>query len=415
MASKALLPVLALAGAGFGWQHKTEAQVRDALKSNEFSLVAFCYPSHVGLGTDEPSLLCNTPPHPPPHPRRHPVNPAHSDASKALEQHWSAVEEAIPTALSVDCPSSPSLCADLDVVSFPAIRLYRQDHTKHHFRGPRKASEITAFVRRMLRSAVTLLDEDSAASFRDQDDVVVIAHAAESETNLRERFAGVAERYRDRHTFGLTTTDEAPGRVGCYNNVDGAYHMTSELDEVGAMESLLRTCASQLVPRLTRRNEAEHLSTGKSLAYFFSEDEASLDAWASAVKPLARKYHEYITFVTVDAGEYPEMPALFGLRAAAGEGFALQNPSVGLAFPFRGGEITVEAVDRHILDISEGNADAWQVGSPVPEEEEQGEAPAPAPTPAGEEEEQQEVVAQERRETENEEAGLDNAAAHDEL
>ncbi|KAK1953534.1 hypothetical protein LY78DRAFT_675157 [Colletotrichum sublineola] len=363
MAFKAVLPLLALAGTGLGWQHKTEAQVRDALKSNEFSLVAFV-------------------------------------------AHWSAVEEAIPTALSVDCPASPSLCADLDVVSFPAIRLYRQDGTKHHFRGPRKASEIAAFVRRMLRPAVTLLDkEESATAFRDEDDVVIIAHAAESETNLRERFAAMAERYRDRHTFGLVTIDEAPGRIGCYNNGDGAYHMTSELDEVGAMEGLLRTCASQLVPRLTRRNEAEHMSTGKSLAYFFSKKGGDLDAWTSAVKPLARKYHEYITFVTVDLGEYPEMQALFGLHADAAEGFALQNPSVGLAFPFKGGKITVEAMDRHILDISEGNADAWQVGSPAPEEEEEEEEQEGAPAQAGEDE----------KKSENEETRENAASAHDEL
>ncbi|EFQ28430.1 hypothetical protein CGRA01v4_07418 [Colletotrichum graminicola] len=378
MAFKALLPLLALAGAGFGWQHKTEAEVRDALKSNEFSLVAFVSPS--------------------------------TDVSKALEQHWSAVEEAIPTALSVDCLAHPSLCADLDVVSFPAIRLYLQDGTKHRFRGPRKASEIAAFVRRMLRPAVTLLDEQSATSFRDEDDVVMIAHVTESETNLRERFTGMAEQYRDRHTFGLTTIDEAPGRIGCYNNADGSYHMTSELDEVGAMENLLRSCASQLVPRLTRRNEAEHLSTGKSLAYFFSKDEGNLDAWTSAVKPLARKYHEYITFVTVDSGEYPEMPGLFGLRASASEGVVVQNPSAGLAFPFKGDKITVEAVDRHILDISEGNADAWQVGSPALEEEEPEEVPAQAG-----EEEQQKAARQEEKKTGGEETSGGNAAAHDEL
>lgn len=64
-----------------------------------------------------------------------------SDASKALEPHWGAVEDAIPTALSVDCEDSPDLCADLDVASFPAIRFYRPDGTKHHYRGSRKGSE----------------------------------------------------------------------------------------------------------------------------------------------------------------------------------------------------------------------------------------------------------------------------------
>ncbi|TID02525.1 Protein disulfide-isomerase [Colletotrichum higginsianum] len=390
MSFKTLLPLLALAGAGWGWQHKTEAEVRDALKSNEFSLVAFVAPS--------------------------------TDASKALEQHWSSVEEDIPTAFSVDCPSTASLCADLDVASFPAIRLYHQDGTKHHFRGPRKASEITAFVRRMLRPAVTPLDDKKAVnSFRDADDVVVVAHLAASEEGLRERFAELAARRRDRHTFGLVTVDEAPGRVACYNNPDGAFHMTSELDAPGAMDEMLRKCASQLVPRLTRRNEAEHLSTGKSLTYFFSRNEGTLDAWTSAVKSLARKYHKYITFVTVDLGEYPEMPALFGLPADAAEGVAVHNPTVGMAFPFKGGEITVEAVEQHIIDISEGNADAWQVGEPGPEEEKEEEEEEAVVVQeevqkAQKESEDERAAAQEDKKAEESDvAGEEKSAAHDEL
>lgn len=112
----------------------------------------------------------------------------------------------------------------------------------------------------MLRPAVVPLDNKAAKSFNKDDDVVLIAHMAESETSLRERFAEMAERYRDRYAFGLTTIDEAPGRIACYNNADGAFHMTSELDEVDSMEKMLKKCASQLVPRLTRRNEAEYLS-----------------------------------------------------------------------------------------------------------------------------------------------------------
>ncbi|KAK1501667.1 hypothetical protein CTAM01_05891 [Colletotrichum tamarilloi] len=340
MSLKTLLPLLALTGAGLGWQHKTDTEVRDALKANEHSLVASTF-----------------------------VNTDNSDASTALEKHWSAVEDAVPAALSVDCSTSASLCSEHDVASYPAIRLYRQGGMKHHYRGPRKASEITAFVRRMLRPAVVPLDSKAAKSFNKDDDVVLIAHMAESETSLRERFTEMAGRYRDRYVFGLTTIDEAPGRIACYNNADGAFHMTSELDEVDSMEKMLKKCASQLVPRLTRRNEAEYLSSGKSLTYFFSTVEENLDSWTSAVKPMAKQYHEYITFVTVDLGEYPDMPSLFGLPPDATEGVAVYNPAVGLAFPFNGDKITVDAVAQHIADISEGNADAWQVGEPTADEE----------------------------------------------
>ncbi|KAJ0298827.1 hypothetical protein COL516b_009629 [Colletotrichum fioriniae] len=369
MSLKTLLPLLALTGAGMGWQHKTETEARDALKANEHSLVA------------------------------------------SLEKHWSAVEDAVPTALSIDCSTSASLCADLDVASYPAIRLYRQDGTKHHYRGPRKASEITAFVRRMLRPAVVPLDNKAAKSFNKDDDVVLIAHMAESETSLRERFAEMAERYRDRYAFGLTTIDEAPGRIACYNNADGAFHMTSELDEVDSMEKMLKKCASQLVPRLTRRNEAEYLSSGKSLTYFFSTVEENLDSWTSAVKPMAKQYHEYITFVTVDLGEYPDMPSLFGLPADATEGVAVYNPAVGLAFPFKGEKITVDAVAQHIADISEGNADAWQVGEPTADEEIVEQVMEEVPVkggdgPKGETEEAREATKK---------TGEENVEIHDEL
>lgn len=39
--------------------------------------------------------------------------------------------------------------------------------------------------------------------------------------------------------------------------------------------------------------------------YFFAAVGQYLDAWEEAVKPLAKKYHEYITFATVDLVEYP--------------------------------------------------------------------------------------------------------------
>ncbi|KAF4782587.1 hypothetical protein HER10_EVM0000747 [Colletotrichum scovillei] len=380
MSLKTLLPLLALTGAGMGWQHKTETEVRDALKANEHSLVAFIEPS--------------------------------TDASTALEKHWSAVEDAVPTALSVDCSTSASLCSEHDVASYPAIRLYRQDGTKHHYRGPRKASEITAFVRRMLRPAIVPLDSKAAKSFNKDDDVVLIAHMAESETSLRERFAEMAGRYRDRYAFGLTTIDEAPGRIACYNNADGAFHMTSELDEVDSMEKMLKKCASQLVPRLTRRNEAEYLSSGKSLTYFFSTVEENLDSWTSAVKPMAKQYHEYITFVTVDLGEYPDMPSLFGLPADATEGVAVYNPAVGLAFPFKGGKITVDAVAQHIADISEGNADAWQVGEPTADEEIVEQVMEEVPVKGGD---GSKVVETEETKEATKETGEEKLEIHDEL
>ncbi|KAL0938140.1 protein disulfide isomerase [Colletotrichum truncatum] len=354
MSLKVLLPLLALAGTGLGWQHKTDAEVRDAIATNEYSLIAcklyfheallFALSSRVLLTfcTVVGVTSANT----------------RSDAVNALEPHWAAVEDAVPTALSVNCEVSSKLCADLDVASFPAIRFYRPDGTKHHYRGPRKGSEIGAFVNRMLRPTITPVEKETLSSFRSSDDVVLIAHFTLEETSLRDRYADLAERFRDRYAFGLTTIPESPGRIACYNNGMGAMHMSSELEEPDAMEKLAKKCAAPLVPRLTRRNEAEYMNAGKSLVYFFARVEQYLDAWTSAVVPLAKKYHQYITFVTVDLSEYPEMPAMFGLPNGIEDAVALQNPATGQVFPFTG-EITIDAVEEFITDISEGKVEPW--------------------------------------------------------
>lgn len=117
------------------------------------------------------------------------------------------------------------------------------------------------------------------------------------------------------------------------------------------------------------------------------------------------------------------MPALFGLPADAAEGVAVHNPTVGMAFPFKGGEITVEAVEQHIIDISEGNADAWQVGEPGPEEEKEEEEEAvvvqeevqKAQKAQKENEDERAAAQEDKKAEESDVAGEEKSAAHDEL
>lgn len=58
------------------------------------------------------------------------------------------------------------------------------------------------------------------------------------------------------------------------------------------------------------------------------------------------------------------MPPMFGLPAGVEDGVALLNPSTGQKFPFKG-EITADAVEQFIVDISEGNVEAWDPNAVV--------------------------------------------------
>lgn len=83
------------------------------------------------------------------------------------------------------------------------------------------------------------------------------------------------------------------------------------------------------------------------------------------VRPLAKRYEEYLNFMTVDVLEYPEMVPAMGLPKGAKHGIVVQNPAVGQIFPMRNVKgLTPEKIDAWIVDISSGKVKPWD-GTPV--------------------------------------------------
>lgn len=64
-------------------------------------------------------------------------------STQTLEPEWDLVTKSLGSGktVSVDCESNLRLCQELDVVSFPAIRLYHQHDQMTRYRGPRAAKE----------------------------------------------------------------------------------------------------------------------------------------------------------------------------------------------------------------------------------------------------------------------------------
>jgi len=171
--------------------------------------------------------------------------------------------------ISIDCSSIPTRCRDLSVSSFPTIRLYRRDGTFDRYRGPRKESSISAFLRRALRPAPSPLTQDNLTAFTSIDEIVVLGHLGDKETTLGQRFYAMAKKYHDRFSFGVISSDglakspDESSRVICYNNLDDEQHSLSYAElsaSLDALELLIKRCSTPLIPKLTRRNEMELFS-----------------------------------------------------------------------------------------------------------------------------------------------------------
>lgn len=84
------------------------------------------------------------------------------------------------------------------------------------------------------------------------------------------------------------------------------------------------------------------------------------DAYVADIKPLAKKFKDYLIFATTDVNQYPEMPAVMGHQPASSKVLAVAQPSTGGVYPYRGSKnLTSEVVEAFLNDISAGKVKPW--------------------------------------------------------
>jgi len=102
------------------------------------------------------------------------------------------------------------------------------------------------------------------------------------------------------------------------------------------------------------------MQTGRSLVHYFVATEAQRQAYLREMRPLAKKYREYLAFTTIDAAEYGDMQASLGLRPGTAGGLSVQNPSNGDVFPYSGAyAISLPVVEQFLVDIIQGKIKPW--------------------------------------------------------
>ncbi|KAJ3578257.1 hypothetical protein NPX13_g2310 [Xylaria arbuscula] len=279
--------------------------------------------------------------------------------SHTLEPEWLSITNLHKGLMSIDCSANSALCNEFDIISYPALRYFDgHGHTKP-YRGPRKASAMTAFLKRAHRPTVTILDDEKTPSFQSIDETVLIAHVNSRDEHITNAFRDIASQFEDRVSFGLEDT-KGVTTVECYNNRDEQKFTLSDLSAVDALSNVLKSCMAPLIGEFTRANELEYLQSGKSLVFFFATSSSEREAYVNKMRPVAKMYKEYLNFVTVDGDEYAEFAEPLGLTAGAFPALSVQNPRMGQTFPYpEGADITPETVGAFVMDIVQGKVKPW--------------------------------------------------------
>ncbi|KAK3906051.1 hypothetical protein C8A05DRAFT_41118 [Staphylotrichum tortipilum] len=259
--------------------------------------------------------------------------------------------------VSVDCSAEAQVCRRFDVSSFPTIRLHHPDGTQARYRGPRKAASITAFLRRSTHPAVSYVTDKNATAFHSIDDVVLVGRFKRG-TNLRQQFMIVAKQYSDRYSFALAEPQQGT-QMECFNNADDVQLFTTEFPGPMSIEAFVKLCSTPLIPELTRRNELSFYETKKSIVHYFVRDDKAREAYVAELRPLAKKYAEYLHFTTTDAHDYADAAEMMGLGRGS-TGLSVQNPNNGEVFPYtRRDKITAASVEAFLGDIIQGKVAPW--------------------------------------------------------
>ncbi|KAL7623688.1 hypothetical protein AAE478_005240 [Parahypoxylon ruwenzoriense] len=336
MKARNILFTSLLAGTPVAWEHTDEKEFRRAISGHNYALVAFIEPS--------------------------------TAPSQALEPEWTFAAESEEKALiSINCASTPSLCREFGVISYPTLRFFDGHGEMTSYRGPRRAKPILSYLKRAVRPTVSKLDTDKIPAFQLSDDFVVVAQINPQDAHVKTAYDTLASEYRDRLSFGSAETVGST-TVACYNNRDGQQFTVSDLGGINALSKLVESCLTPMIGEFTRANEMEYLQSGKSLVFYFASSPRDRDAYVEKMLSVSKMYKEYLSFVTVNVEEYGDLAAPLGLAPGAFPALSVQNPGFGQVFPYaRGKEITPETVGGFLMDIVQGRVKPWDGTTPAPD------------------------------------------------
>ncbi|KAJ9617561.1 protein disulfide-isomerase precursor [Knufia peltigerae] len=338
-------------------QHTSKAEFQALLDNNELTLVAFVSPW--------------TPP------------------SLSLAEEWATAKSQLTQPLAnVDCTAERDLCAEHDVRSYPAIRLFRGLATTNknktssttRYRGPRKASSIVPFVRRAALPPVSTVTVENLTGLTSIDRVVFVAYLDDDDVTIKARYTKVARELHDRFVFGIAQDEQldeqegidAPSIVAYKTDVGDRDVLSVDTATTKRVdiEKFVLEASTPLIGELTRRNEGAYLSGYKLLAYIFVSNDRDRSSLRRELYPVAKEYKDYINFVTIDSHEYGHMAPGLGLSAAAGDddydhesgypALTVYSAWKDQVFPYpETEELEAEQVEAFLLQILHGERGPW--------------------------------------------------------
>jgi hypothetical protein len=296
--------------------------------------------------------------------------------------------------MTVDCDLESGLCNEYDVNSFPTIRLFElgsDGPSKHvtRYRGPRTVKAISGWVKRRESGVVTRIDGNEVETFKEIDEIVVVAYLPSDDKMLLGEFTAVAAEQHHDYVFAYTTDSSiakeqglAVPSVKVFKSADRDHRILSNAFTSASLSSFLATAIPSTIRAFREKDLDAFMQRERLTLYIFAPlDSPRATSLRQKLTPLAKKYEKYVTFVVADAVKHAEMATnLLSRFGEKGKGqhtktrLAVHAPLNDNVFMYASGkEMEAESVESMIKTILQGKAKSGDVfGSEAADLDEEG-------------------------------------------
>lgn len=254
-----------------------------------------------------------------------------------------------------------------------------RDGVSSDYNGPRQTEGIVSYMIKQSLPAVTDLTGDKHYEFTHADRIVAVLYTASKTDAPAPEFSGTADKHRDDWLFGHATDENAANIAGVtppslvlYRNFDEprlVYPYPIASAKVSDIEQWISDLSVPYLDQVGPNNYALYAESGKPLAYLFLDpSEENKEEHINLVKPIAKKFHNKLNFVWIDAIQFGDHAKALNLQEPKWPAFVIQDLSAQLKYPYpQEQSLAADKIEEMVSSYFAGTLTPELKSKPIPE------------------------------------------------
>ena len=246
------------------------------------------------------------------------------------------------------------------------------------YTGPRQTDGIVSYMIKQSLPAVTDLTGDKHSEFTNADKIVVVLYTGSKTEAPAPEFSTTADKHRDDWLFGHSTDENAANLAGItppslvlYRSFDEPrlvypYPIASAM--VADIEQWISDLSIPYLDQVGPDNYALYAESGKPLAYLFLDPSAEKEEYINLLKPVAKKFHNKVNFVWIDAIQFGDHAKALNLQEPKWPAFVIQDLASQLKYPHSQEQnFDVDKIEEMVESYVAGTLKPELKSKPIPE------------------------------------------------